>query len=117
MTYGGLLTKQRFTQVKKHSSPDGFFVKKDDKAGGVRFKAWFVVKGFGQVPGVDFTESYSPVANDTTIRTALAFALHKGWIVDTVDVEAAFLNATLEEDVYMEFPEGLMGIVSMGQKF
>jgi hypothetical protein len=43
------------------------FVKKDDKAGGVRFKAWFVVKGFGQVPGVDFTESYSPVANDTTI--------------------------------------------------
>jgi hypothetical protein len=37
------------------------------------------------------------------------FSLYKGWIVNTVDVEAAFLNATLDEDVYMEFPEGFDG--------
>jgi hypothetical protein len=75
-----------------------------------------VVKGFGQVPGVDFTKSYSPVANDTTIRTALAFSLYKGWIVYTVDVEATFLNATLNEDVYMEFPEGFDGDNAKGMK-
>ena len=65
-----------------------------------------VVKGYEQIPGVDFTESFSPVANDTTIRTALAVALHQGWIVESIDVEAAFLNADLEEEVHIEIPDG-----------
>jgi hypothetical protein len=72
----------------------------------VKYKARLVVKGYEQIPGVDFTESFSPVANDTTIRTSLAYALHQGWIVDSIDVEAAFLNADLEEEVHIEIPEG-----------
>jgi hypothetical protein len=65
-----------------------------------------VVKGYEQIPGVDFTETFSPVAGDTTIRTVLATAMYLGWSCKAIDVEAAFLNADLDEDVYVEIPQG-----------
>ena len=82
-----------------------FRIKKDTEGNQV-YKAHLVVKGYEQIPGVDFTESFSPVAGDTTIRTVLATAMYLGWSCKAIDVEAAFLNADLEEDVYVEIPQG-----------
>ena len=74
-------------------------------------KARLVVRGYEQIPGVDFTETFSPVASDAAIRTVLAITLfyaskHPSWKIDIVDVETAFLNAPLSEDIYVKVPEG-----------
>ncbi len=82
------------------------FCIKTDTDGNQVYKARLVVKGYEQVPGVDFTETFSPVAGDTTICTVLATAMHLGWVCEAIDVEAAFLNANLKEDVIIEVPEG-----------
>ena len=72
-----------------------------------------VIRGYEQEPGVDYTESFSPLATNTTIKVALAKALakmsipHAEWIIDLIDVEAAFLNAKVDSDIYIEMPEGL----------
>jgi hypothetical protein len=85
------------------------FKKKFEADNSVRYKARIVVKGYNQIPGVDFTESYSPVATDTTTRIIFAFVLYKkNWVCEIVDVEAAFLNADLDEDLYIEYPEGVV---------
>jgi Reverse transcriptase (RNA-dependent DNA polymerase)/Zinc knuckle len=86
--------------------------KKDPFDDSKRFeKARLVVKGYEQIPGVDFTESFSPVACDAAIRTVLAMSLYygthsEGWTIDVIDVETAFLNADLEEEVYIKIPDG-----------
>jgi uncharacterized protein YihD (DUF1040 family) len=71
-----------------------------------------VIRGYEQVPGIDYVESYSPLATNTTIKVTLAvtmeqMALHSNWVIEMVDVEAAFLNAPVDTDVYIELPEGL----------
>lgn len=71
------------------------------------FRARLVACGYSQIPGVDFSESYSPVANDITIRLLLVAMILFGLSAKIVDVETAFLYGDLEEEVYMENPEGL----------
>jgi len=75
-------------------------------------KARCVIKGYEQVPGIDFNEFYSPLATDTTIRIVLAMALYysskeKQWTTELIDVEAAFLNDEVDQDIFIEIPEGL----------
>jgi Reverse transcriptase (RNA-dependent DNA polymerase) len=75
-------------------------------------KSRLVVRGYEQEPGVDYVESYSPLATNTTVKVVLAMALYymgyfDDWVTDMVDVEAAFLNALLDTDVFIEMPEGL----------
>ena len=68
-----------------------------------------MILGYMQIPGVDYTESFSPVANDVTIRIAIVITLSKpGWRIDLVDIEAAFLNADLEEEIFVDWPEGVL---------
>ena len=55
---------------------------------------------------MDFTESHSPVANDTTIRAVLAHATLESWVAKQIDVETAFLYGELEEEIYLAKPEG-----------
>ena len=74
-------------------------------------KSRLVVKGYDQIPGVDFTESFSPVANNGTVNFVLASSLYMmkegtNTSIDVIDVETAFLNANLHEDVYIHKPEG-----------
>ncbi|KAI2512112.1 GAG-pre-integrase domain [Fragilaria crotonensis] len=76
-------------------------------------KSRSMIRGYEQEPGVEYVESYSPLATNTTIKVVLAVTLeqeekHDDWIQILVDVEAAFLNALVDSDVYIEFPEGLL---------
>ena len=72
----------------------------------VRNKARFVCKGYAQQEGIDFSETFAPVARMESIRIFLAYASYKKFTVYQMDVKTAFLNGYLEEEVYMEQPEG-----------
>jgi hypothetical protein len=72
-----------------------------------------VAKGYTQKEGEDFFDTYSPVARLTTIRALLSMATSYGLIVHQMDVKIAFLNAELNEDIYMD---QLDGFVDEGQE-
>ena len=83
--------------------------KKQEKDGSVRYKSRIVSKGFMQVPGVDYTEKFSPVANDATTRIIIGLTLaykDLGWKCESVDIEAAFLEGEIDTPSYMEWPPG-----------
>ena len=72
----------------------------------VRNKAWLVCRGYAQVEGQDFDETFAPVARLESIRMFLNYASHKNFKVYQMDVKSTFLNGDLEEEVYIEQPEG-----------
>jgi hypothetical protein len=71
-----------------------------------RYKARYVARGYAQVEGVDFFETYAPVVRAETVRVLLSLAATKDWEVRQFDVKTAFLYGPLEEEVYLEQPEG-----------
>ena len=92
------------------------FTKKIDVDGNVRiYKARLVAKGFRQIHGVDYDETYSPVAMLKSIRILLATAAFHDYEIWQMDVKTAFLNGILEEDVYMTQPEGFVDPKSAGK--
>ncbi|CAL9016478.1 unnamed protein product, partial [Prunus brigantina] len=73
-----------------------------------KHKARLVVKGYAQKPGIDFNETFAPVARLDTIRTLIALAAQKGWKLYQLDVKSAFLNGVLKEEVYVDQPDGFV---------
>jgi hypothetical protein len=71
-----------------------------------KYKARLVAKGYAQRYGVDYEETYAPVARYTSIRAILALTAHHNWELHQMDVKSAYLNGDLEEDIYMQQPEG-----------
>lgn len=71
-------------------------------------KARLVVKGYAQIPGTDFSETFAPVARLDTVRLIISVAAHNGWPLAQLDVKSAFLNGDLIEDVYVNQPEGFV---------
>ncbi|KAL4578457.1 hypothetical protein LXL04_014580 [Taraxacum kok-saghyz] len=85
------------------------FRNKLDKEGNVvRNKARLVVKGYCQQEGIDYEETFAPVARLEAVRIFLAYAAHKIFDVFQMDVKCAFLNGELEETVYVEQPPGFV---------
>jgi hypothetical protein len=83
------------------------FKKKTDMDGNVHtFKARLVAKGFTQTQGIDYDETFSPVAKIKSIRILLAIAAFYDYEIWQMDVKTAFLNGKLSEDVFMAQPEG-----------
>jgi hypothetical protein len=71
-----------------------------------RNKARLVAKGYSQVEGLDFGETYAPVARLESIRILLAYATYHGFKLYQMDVKSAFLNGPIKEEVYVEQPPG-----------
>ncbi|KAJ9566119.1 hypothetical protein OSB04_002085 [Centaurea solstitialis] len=83
------------------------FKKKTDMDGNVNtFKARLVGKGFTQTHGIDYDETFSPVAMLKSIRILMAISAYFNYEIWQMDVKTAFLNGKLIEDIYMEQPEG-----------
>jgi hypothetical protein len=84
-----------------------FFRNKQDEFGIVtRNKARLVAQGYTQVEGLDFGETYAPVARLEAIQFLLAFATHHDFKLYQMDVKSAFLNGPLSEEVYVKQPPG-----------
>ena len=72
-----------------------------------RFRARLVACGYSQIPGIDFTEVYSPVINDISFRIGMVMMLQLGLDAVIFDVETAFLHGELKEKIYMDCPDGM----------
>ncbi|GJS58825.1 retrovirus-related pol polyprotein from transposon TNT 1-94 [Tanacetum coccineum] len=83
-------------------------VKLDELGGILKNKARLVARGYRQEEGIDFEESFAPVARLDAIRIFLAYAAHMNMIVYQMDVKTAFLNGILREEVYVSQPDGFV---------
>ncbi|GKC90774.1 retrotransposon protein, putative, ty1-copia subclass [Tanacetum coccineum] len=82
---------------------------KTDMDGAVHtYKARLVAKGYTQTPGIDYEETFSPVSDIRAIRILIAIAAYYDYEIWQMDVKTAFLNGYLNEEVYMEQPEGFV---------
>ncbi|GJW44795.1 retrovirus-related pol polyprotein from transposon TNT 1-94 [Tanacetum coccineum] len=83
-------------------------VKTDEFGGVLKNKARLVAQGFRQEEGINFEESFAPVARIEAIRIFVANAAHKNMTIYQMDVKTAFLNGELKEEVYVSQPEGFV---------
>ena len=70
------------------------------------YRARLVANGFSQIPGVDFTDNFSPVVNDVTFRVVVSRMIIENMKGKVVDIDNAFLTGDLEHEIYMKIPEG-----------
>nr|GEZ83144.1 Gag-Pol polyprotein [Tanacetum cinerariifolium] len=82
--------------------------KRDEDNTVIRNKSRLVAKGYGQKEGVDFEESFAPVARLEAIRLFIAYAAHKSFTIYQMDIKTAFLYGLLKEEVYINQPDGFV---------
>ena len=81
---------------------------KHDADGSIeKYKAQFVARGFSQVEAVDYDETFTSIARFSSIRAVISIVAKMGWRIHQMDVKIAFLNDILQEEVYLEQPQGL----------
>jgi hypothetical protein len=71
-----------------------------------KYKLRFVARGFSQKEGEDYDETFAPVARYTSIRAIISLVASMGWNLHQMDVKKAFLNGAIEEEAYIEQPQG-----------
>ena len=79
---------------------------KHNADGSSRYKARLVIKGYEQEYGIDYQETFAPVAKFVTVRILFALAAQFDWEIEQMDAITAFLNPILYEEVYIEQPKG-----------
>ena len=73
-----------------------------------KYKVRFVARRFSQVEGIDYEETFFSVARYTSIRMIISLVASMGWRLHQMDVKTTFLNGEIEEEVYIEKPDGFM---------
>jgi histone deacetylase 1/2 len=112
--YSALMKNETWSLVPlpAHRRPIGckwvFRVKENPDGSVNKYKARLVAKGFSQEQGFDYTETFSPVVKPVTIRIILTLALSFKWDIQQIDINNAFLNGLLQEEVYMTQPPGFV---------
>ncbi|GKE15120.1 retrovirus-related pol polyprotein from transposon TNT 1-94, partial [Tanacetum coccineum] len=90
------------------ASSSGDLIKLDEYGDVLKNKAWLVAKGYRQEEGIDFEESFAPVARIEAIRIFITNAANKNITIYQMDVKTTFLNGELKEEVYVSQPEGFV---------
>jgi hypothetical protein len=100
------------TELPKHKNPIGckWIYKPKFKSDGSidKYKARLVAKGYSQIEGIDYVETFAPVAKLSTIRLLISLATKYHWKLDQLDVKSGFLNGELKEEVYLTQPKGFV---------
>ncbi|GJY93711.1 retrovirus-related pol polyprotein from transposon TNT 1-94 [Tanacetum coccineum] len=82
--------------------------KKDEDQTDIRNKARLIAKGYAQDEGIDFEELFAPIASLEAVRIFIAYAAHKSFPIYQMDVNTAFLNGPLKDEVYVAQPDGVI---------
>lgn len=103
----GTFEEVHMTQDMSLVNPRWVFAKKYNDVGELlRYKARLVARGFTQVHGVNYDDTYSPVARYDSLRLLICLAAWYGWTLYQMDVETAYLHSRLKHEVYMRPPPG-----------
>ena len=96
-------------RIRTSLEPSGFFRNKLNELGEVvRNKARLVAQGYSQQEGIDFFETFSPVARLEAIRLLLSYAINHDITLYQMDVKSSFLNQVITEEVYVKQPPGFI---------
>jgi len=114
--YASLLENHTFTLVEHaRSKPIGckcVYKTKTNPDSTLRYKARLVIKGYEQMQGIDFDETYAPVSKMTTLRYLMCRTAQEYWEMDQLNVVTAFLNPAIDKEVYMQLPEGIEWLIA-----
>ena len=120
--YQALVDNDTWTLVEKPKDrsvvPGKWVFKIKQKADGSvdKFKARYVAKGFKQVEGLDFHETFAPTSRPETFRLIVALAAQKDLVLEQLDVKSAYLHSPIEETIFLEQPEGFEKKSTTGEK-
>ena len=92
-----------------------FTVKQTPEGKVDRYKARLVARGYSQTYGIDYDETFAPVAKIGTMRTLISCAANFGWPLHQLDVKNIFLHGDLQEEVYIEIPPGFSNEQTLGK--
>ena len=112
------LLRNQFPKDRKALTSRVVYCQKVNKEGKItKLKACLVVRGFLQVEGIDYIDTFVSIIIPLTWRILLALAVINDWEIEQIDFIRAFLSGDLKEDIYMEIPPELIKLVAKDQKF
>ena len=91
------------------------YANKENVEKGKILKARYVTKGYSQTEGIDYHETFAPTANLTSVRTLMQVAVQNDLIVHQMDVKTAYLHAPIDEEIFLEQPQGFENISETGE--
>ena len=81
-------------------------IKKDNKGNIIKYKARWVIKGFNQILGIDYLDTFSTTCRPETYRLIIIIAITNNWLLKQYDVKNAFVHALIDTEIYTEIPTG-----------